>query len=87
MVSDRAYPTQQGDKHWTHRQPERVPRGECRYNARLTEEKVLEMRRLYASGRFTYRKLAALFALDPCHARDVVIGRKWAHVGEAVVPR
>lgn len=79
LPSHARYLATQGAKHWTHRQPRRVPRGEQRYNARLTANDVKLIRRWRARGHTT-RQLAKAFGVGRRHVSDICLRKKWAHV-------
>lgn len=53
--------------------------GEQNGNAKLTAERVMAMRCMYASGA-TQREVAALFGVTRSLAHRIVTGRAWAHV-------
>lgn len=55
-------------------------RGERSRNAKMTDEKVREMRRLYANGGVTQRELGFLFGLDNSNVSRIVNRQDWAHV-------
>lgn len=65
-----------GDRNGARRYPDTVPRGASRWNARLTDEQVREIRR--AEGR--QREIAALFEVSQCTVSDVRRGKRWKHV-------
>lgn len=46
----------------------------------LVESKVLEIRRLYTTGRFTQAKLASTFGISNQCISDVINGKTWGHV-------
>lgn len=81
-----SYPTEyaatRGERHWTRRIPERLPRGERRAGAKLTEAAVVEMRRLFAAGGrgATFAALARRYGVDGAVARAAVLRRTWRHV-------
>ncbi len=52
-------------------------RGEKSGMAKLTEDKVREIRRLYATGNYTHRKLAGMFAVGKTTIYSIVAGRSW----------
>jgi len=58
----------------------RAARGEVNVKAKLTEEKVLEIRRLYATGGYTQQEIAAEFGVARAHVSHIVNGRHWTHV-------
>lgn len=49
-------------------------------SAKLNDESVLEIRRKYATGRYTHRGLAEEYGV--CHAeiQNVIAGRRWRHI-------
>lgn len=53
--------------------------GTRRWNARLTDDKVREIRRRAAAGEDSY-KLGPEYGVDPSHIRSIVRRRFWAHV-------
>jgi hypothetical protein len=55
-------------------------RGERNGFAKLTETAVIEARRLRSLG-MAYSKIARLIGCCEQHAREVVIGKMWKHVG------
>jgi hypothetical protein len=54
--------------------------GEMNGNVRLSESDVVEMRREYARGGTSFKKIAAKYGIADSTARDVIRGRLWAHV-------
>ena len=65
------------------RHPGRPPvmRGSANPAARLVEQDVLEMRRLYAEGKVSYPDLARRFNISLYAAWAVVTRRTWKHLG------
>jgi len=59
---------------------QRDARGEGHGMARLTEPQVLEIRRLYASGRWTLEKLGQRFGVDTSNIWLIVNRKKWRHI-------
>lgn len=55
-------------------------RGEQIGTARLTDDLVREIRRLYATGAYSQHKLARDLGVSRGSVCDVVIGRRWTHV-------
>ena len=62
----------------------RLPRGDRRWNAKLTEANVREARTLRAAG-LTYRELAARYGVDKKAIERAVKGQTWDHVPMAVL--
>lgn len=57
-----------------------APPGEDHPNAKLTEEAVREIRRRYARGEASLRKLASLYGVSYHTVHSVVYRRSWKHV-------
>ena len=57
-----------------------VPRGEDHHGARLTVKKVLEIRKMYASGDYSYHALATIFKVATTNIRRIVKRETWKHV-------
>jgi len=58
----------------------RLAVGEKNGNAKLSEQEVLELRRLHATGIYTQAVLAERFRVSQQHVSSVASGRRWAHV-------
>lgn len=58
----------------------RAERGELRYNAKLTDDKVRKIRHLAASTSRSVASIAAEFEVDPANIRAIVRRRAWRHV-------
>jgi hypothetical protein len=56
------------------------PVGERAGQAKLTEEKVLDMRSKYATGNFTQRKLADIFEVGYKAVCKIVHRQRWRHI-------
>lgn len=72
-------PSTHGDKHWTHRHPEWLRRGESHPAAKLTAKRVRAMRRLRDMGT-TITAIAAAFDVDRTTVRRALRGQTWRHV-------
>ncbi len=74
-----------GNRHWTHRLPHLNPKGEERYNAKLTTLDVLTLR-AFAKASPRRQKVARVrwaakrLSIGERHAWDVVLGRRWRHL-------
>ena len=55
-------------------------KGEVNGNAKLTECDVKEIRRLYASGKFTYKELAAKFDIHFATVGYIIQEKLWPHL-------
>jgi len=69
-----------GDKNGARLHPELVTRGEYRWNSKLTEDKVRELRSRYAAGGVTCISLAREFGVSRQTANDAVLRKIWSHV-------
>lgn len=56
-------------------------KGEEAPSAKLTEEKVLKIRELYPTGKYSYRELGEMFGVSKKAVINVVLRRNWKHVG------
>ena len=55
-------------------------RGEKHNMAKLTEEQVLGIRSLYATGNYSYRELAAMFGCEKSNIGLIVRRNHWSHI-------
>ena len=69
-----------GDKSSMRLHPERIARGTKRWNAKLTDEIVLRIRKAAASGT-ALKKLAAEFHVHPSQISRIAAGKRWKHAG------
>jgi hypothetical protein len=73
---------------WVHRKDNEAhkkqhgtaPVGEQNPASVLTEEQVLEIRRLYATGGYTKRDIAQAFGISATHAVALIHGDSWGHL-------
>jgi len=68
-----------GDEHWSRANPEKVARGASAGGAKLTTDKVREIRRL-RSGGLGQREIAEQFAVSQAAIQSIISGRNWRHV-------
>jgi hypothetical protein len=61
----------------------RQARGQRHGRAKLSPQDVLDIRRLYSSGAFTYRSLGKRFGVDPTAIGLIIRKHNWAHLGGA----
>ena len=73
-------PAPRGEAHWTRRDRQRVPRGERSNLSKLTEEDVLAIRRLHASGRHRNADLSAMFGVAERSIYHIVRRKTWTHL-------
>ncbi|MBV8885564.1 MAG: HNH endonuclease [Chroococcidiopsidaceae cyanobacterium CP_BM_RX_35] len=52
--------------------------------ARLAEQDIIEIRKLYAAGK-NQQEIAKLFKASRCYISEVVHGKKWSHLGGPIV--
>ena len=60
----------------------RRPKGENHVNAKLTRNKVIKIRTLWASNEHTFREMAEMFGVTPMTIHMVIAGKTWTHVGK-----
>ncbi|RLE28292.1 MAG: hypothetical protein DRJ65_00255 [Acidobacteria bacterium] len=71
-----------GDRNGSRLHPERLVRGEDHRDAKLTEAKVIEIRRRHASGA-ARPEISEEFGIHPSHVWRIVNHKCWKHVGGA----
>jgi hypothetical protein len=69
-----------GKSHFAAINPKRMARGEKSGLAKLTNEKVREIRTIYALGNTSLRKLGGEFGVSGPTIRDIVVKKIWRHV-------
>lgn len=57
-----------------------IKHGEDHHNAKLTVDKVREIRRLYAAGTHSQKDLSQLFHIDQGHISSIISRKKWRRV-------
>ena len=55
-------------------------KGEKNYNAKLTNNDVIEMRGLYQTGQYTYQELAKIFNINDETVRRIILNQRWTHI-------
>lgn len=58
----------------------RSPRGSKNGSSKLTEDKVLRLRALHSTGRWTQKELSKMFGLSRDSAGDIIRRRSWKHI-------
>lgn len=58
--------------------------GESHPSVRLTEQQVLEMRRIRRDEGLSLKKLGNLFGVSVTHAHKIVTGQSWRHLREEI---
>lgn len=74
-----------GDANGARKYPERLMRGEKVFGAKLTSEKVREIRKLYAEG-MNMEQLGRMFSVQPSNIDFIVKRKTWRHVTDATSP-
>jgi len=69
-----------GRRHGSKTHPERISRGSNQPAAKLTETNVPEIRRIYATGRYSQAEIGKKFAVDQSIVSEVVNRKIWKHV-------
>jgi hypothetical protein len=69
-----------GDKHWTHRMPERRVIGEQHGATPLTDDDVREIRRLYATSTITQDALAKRYGIGQASIFHILKRHTWRHI-------
>jgi ribosome-binding protein aMBF1 (putative translation factor) len=69
-----------GAEHWMRARREQVPVGSATSNAKLNEEQVASIRRLYEGGGWQQKQLAAEFGVSEMTIHYIVHRRTWKHV-------
>ena len=57
-----------------------MQRGEKHGQSKLSENQVLEIRRLHETGEYSQRGLAKMFGVSFQHVSDIVNRKKWQHI-------
>lgn len=55
-------------------------RGEKQHNAKLTDQDVMTIRKIYAEGSTTQRELAKVYGINHSTLNDVVNRKSWTHI-------
>ena len=69
-----------GDRHGSVTRPDKVLRGEAHGRSKLTEDKVTEIRQLFADGGVTKSSLAKQFGVGNPQIGRIIQRKKWGHV-------
>lgn len=67
-----------GDRHGSRTHPERVPRGECNGQSKLTQEEADEIRRIYHTGSYTQKQVSEIFGVSQLIVSRLVRGITYA---------
>lgn len=55
-------------------------KGENHHHAKLTNEDVLEIRKLCKNNDLTQTKIAKIYNIDPSHVSDIKLRKRWKHI-------
>lgn len=55
-------------------------RGERQGLAKLTNDKIVKIIRLYKTGKFTQKELGAIFNISRGHVSDIILRKVWKHI-------
>lgn len=69
-----------GSRNGAKKYPERLMRGEQCHSAKMTADKVRELRSKYIFGVTSYASLAAEYGIDPTVVGDIINRKTWKHV-------
>lgn len=69
-----------GDNHYARTQPERLARGDEHGCAKLTTDKVIEIRARHAAGGISHRRLAAQFGMSRPAISEIIRRKTWRHI-------
>lgn len=69
-----------GDQHPLRLHPEFAARGEKVNTAKLTNEAIIEIRRLYATGNYSHPQLGKMFGVAHSTIGRIVRGEYWKHI-------
>lgn len=61
-------------------------RGSDRSDAKLNESAVLQIRQLFATGKYLHKELAQRFGVHSTTISNVLTGKTWKHVGGPTIP-
>lgn len=71
---------QNGDAHYMRRHPELRTRGERKGISKLKDADIVEIRRLYATGEWFQKEIAAKFGVTQATIWAVLSGKTWTHI-------
>ena len=58
-------------------------RGVEQHSAKLTDKKVLKIKRMFASGKYLKRELGSMFGVTPENIGHIIRGKTWKHLEKA----
>jgi hypothetical protein len=69
-----------GDRHGSKTKPERIPRGTAIHTAKLNDDQVREIRRMYTAGEANQKALALRFGIAQKNISALIRRETWKHV-------
>ncbi len=69
-----------GVRHGSKTKPGNLPIGESHFMAKLSDEQVIDIRQLYATGRFTQYELGIWFDVTQGLISQIVLRKIWSHL-------
>lgn len=69
-----------GERHGFTLHPESIPKGERNGNSRLTNKRVIAIRREYAKGGITQARLANRLGIPLAHLNRIIVKKAWRHI-------
>lgn len=76
VIKGRGY---QGEKHWTVRRNEDVPRGSHSHVSKFTDDQVRQMKQMLRDG-VPRKEISAIFGIKLTNLQSIVSGHTWRHV-------
>jgi hypothetical protein len=69
-----------GDRNGQRKHPERTARGMKQGLSKLTDQDVINIRRFYATGNYSSRRLSRIYNMSKSSILDIVSGYTWKHL-------
>lgn len=69
-----------GDKNGSRLHPERIPRGESQGSSKLTTDKIIAIRAIYAAGGISHRQLGIQFGVCVSAIGHIITRKNWKHI-------
>lgn len=65
---------------WVVKKKKGYPKGEGSYAAKLTQRKVLEIRKLITTGKYSNQDIGKMYGVDRTTIRDIASRKSWKHI-------
>lgn len=69
-----------GDKNGMVKHPELVTKGDKHHNAKFTDSQIIDIRKIYAEGKTSHKKLGKIYSVSANTIKDIVNGKTWKHL-------